>query len=260
MLPRSALRPPCCNSRPGPQQLLSVNLKSFRLRRCPATCNKQSDYDERDISSLEATQIRNIVLATAVCCAFVSNVGAARAESQNWIPRRHHRHIGERFTDTWADTIVEAEHATASRVRDLERQLEQERKRADSEAVRRREAEGKLKVLTLQQKAASRSVDDDTILSIKVAGADITGPLAFLLLFGGVYFGWQRSTTAAAQQRKGRWVYDRSLGGKKIWVPYAEGQLPEQLTEAAFGELASKAAIKAAAQRKRQQPYQPPPW
>eukprot|EP00878_Enallax_costatus_P032758 GHUV01036024.1.p1 GENE.GHUV01036024.1~~GHUV01036024.1.p1 ORF type:complete len:219 (+),score=46.72 GHUV01036024.1:134-790(+) len=216
MLPRSALRPPRCNSKPGSQQLLSTTSPKRRLRRCQATCSKQPVHDEPDISSLNATQIRNVVLATAVCCAFVSNVGVARAESQNWVPRRHHRHIGERFTDTWADTIVEAEHATASRVRDLERQLEQERKRADSEAARRREAEGKLKVLTLQQKAASRSADDDTMLSIKVAGADITGPLAFLLLFGGVYYGWQRSTMAAAKQRKGRWVYDRSLGGKRV--------------------------------------------
>jgi hypothetical protein len=115
------------------------------------------------------------------------------------MPRRHHRHIGERFTDTWADSIVEVraclemmltltlscpwqacvgldvlqqlalhmragpscqcrhasarcprhdatprnasrfvllvllvvEHATVTRVRDLEKQLDAERKRAD---------------------------------------------------------------------------------------------------------------------------------
>jgi hypothetical protein len=49
--------------------------------------------------------LRTAVIATAVCCAFVRNVGAARADG--WVPRRHHRHIGERFTDTWADSIVE---------------------------------------------------------------------------------------------------------------------------------------------------------
>lgn len=46
----------------------------------------------------------------------------------------------------------------------------------------------------------------------------------------------------------------------QIWVPYDDGQLPEQLTETAFAELASTAAGKAAAKRKQQEPYQPPPW
>jgi hypothetical protein len=53
-------------------------------------------------------------------------------------------------------------------------------------------------------------------LSIKVAGADVTGPLAFLLLFGGIYAAWSSSTAAKARQQQGRWVYDRGLGGKKV--------------------------------------------
>lgn len=59
------------------------------------------------LDAQQQQQLRVAVVATAVCCAFVSNVGAARA-ADSWIPRRHHRHIGERFTDTWADSIVEA--------------------------------------------------------------------------------------------------------------------------------------------------------
>lgn len=58
-------------------------------------------------SQQQRQQLHTAVIATAVCCAFVSNVGLARAASENWMPRRHHRHIGERFTDTWADSIVE---------------------------------------------------------------------------------------------------------------------------------------------------------
>jgi hypothetical protein len=73
-------------------------------RQCIAAASKQSD---RSLSEQEGDVLRKAVLATAVCCAFASNVGAARADSQNWVPRRHHRHIGERFTDTWADSIVE---------------------------------------------------------------------------------------------------------------------------------------------------------
>lgn len=46
----------------------------------------------------------------------------------------------------------------------------------------------------------------------------------------------------------------------QVWVPYAEGSLPEGLTDAAFDELASRAASKAAAQRKQQLPYQAPAW
>lgn len=38
----------------------------------------------------------------------------------------------------------------------------------------------------------------------------------FLLLGLGAYFGYTRGNLAGGQQAKGRWVYDRSLGGKKV--------------------------------------------
>lgn len=66
------------------------------------------------------------------------------------------------------------------------------------------------------QKSIKKVADDDVWVQIKVAGADVTAPLAFLLLMGGVYYGWDRSNAAAARQKRGRWVYDRSLGGKKV--------------------------------------------
>lgn len=52
----------------------------------------------------------------------------------------------------------------------------------------------------------------------------------------------------------------------QVWVPYKTGaaagssDLPEQLSDAAFEELTSKAARLAAEQRRREQPYQPPSW
>jgi hypothetical protein len=79
-----------------------------QLTKCAAASQQQNSSDQEawHLAPQQQQQLRTAVLATAVCVAFVSNVSAARA-SDNWIPRRHHRHIGERFTDTWADSIVE---------------------------------------------------------------------------------------------------------------------------------------------------------
>lgn len=68
---------------------------------------------------------------------------------------------------------------------------------------------------------SSRSAyDEDALLSIRLLGADVTGPLTFVLLAAA---GWQAYTndlygqlTGRRGGRKGRWVYDRSLGGKKV--------------------------------------------
>lgn len=80
-----------------------------RLVQCPAGARQQNSScwdQEGNLGAEQQQRLRTAVIATAVCCAFVSNVAAARA-SDSWVPRRHHRHIGERFTDTWADSIVE---------------------------------------------------------------------------------------------------------------------------------------------------------
>jgi len=81
-----------------------------RLVQCSAGAGQQNSSSSCDqeghIGPEQQQRLRTAVIATAVCCAFVSNVAAARA-SDSWVPRRHHRHIGERFTDTWADSIVE---------------------------------------------------------------------------------------------------------------------------------------------------------
>jgi hypothetical protein len=44
----------------------------------------------------------------------------------------------------------------------------------------------------------------------------VAGPLVFLLLGLGAYFGYTRGSLTGRQQAKGKWVYDRSLGGKKV--------------------------------------------
>jgi hypothetical protein len=68
---------------------------------------------------------------------------------------------------------------------------------------------------------SSRSFDEDVPLSIRLLGADITGPLTFVLLLAGGWHAWNtdligRLTGRQGFGRRGRWVYDRSLGGKKV--------------------------------------------
>lgn len=41
----------------------------------------------------------------------------------------------------------------------------------------------------------------------------------FLLLGLGAYFGYTQGGLSGKQAAKGRWVYDRSLGGKKVRFP-----------------------------------------
>jgi hypothetical protein len=42
------------------------------------------------------------------------------------------------------------------------------------------------------------------------------GPLVFLTLGLGAYLGYTQGGLSGKQAAKGRWVYDRSLGGKKV--------------------------------------------
>ncbi|KIZ01654.1 hypothetical protein MNEG_6302 [Monoraphidium neglectum] len=116
--------------------------------------------------------------------------------------------------------------------------------------------------------------DEDALLSIRVLGADITGPLTFGLLLAG---GWQAYRTDLLGQltgrrrgRKGRWVYDRGLGGKRVWVPAeseegGSGKLPDHMSDVDFSALAAVAATKAAAgsgsaAQQAAAHYEPPAW
>jgi hypothetical protein len=46
--------------------------------------------------------------ASLLACSLALQAAAPAAASETtWKPRRHHRGIGERFSDTWADAIVE---------------------------------------------------------------------------------------------------------------------------------------------------------
>ena len=56
---------------------------------------------------LDLGPLGKALTAAAAVVVLTGGVGAARADDSAWKPRRHHRHIGERFTDTWADAIAE---------------------------------------------------------------------------------------------------------------------------------------------------------
>jgi hypothetical protein len=66
-----------------------------------------------------------------------------------------------------------------------------------------------------------RRYDEDAFLSVRFLGADVTGLLTFGLLVAGGYYAWSndlvgRLTGRSGFGRKGKWVFDRSLGGKKV--------------------------------------------
>lgn len=180
------------------------------------------------------------VLAASLAAASAASIAApppARAADAvvSWKPRRHHRHIGERFTDRWADAVAEAEEQGRERVRDLERRLAAANARADGEAATRKAAEARLRQVQ-QSQAVSRGgrggggYYDEWPIALRVAGADVT---PFLLVGAAVYAWWRAHSSGALaewtggrlgasgrrRRRGGRWVYDRSLGGKRVWVP-----------------------------------------
>jgi hypothetical protein len=73
---------------------------------------------------------------------------------------------------------------------------------------------------------------DEGGFSLKVLGAELAGPLAWLLLFGTAFALFRADLVlellgGKKASRRGRWVFDRSLGGKKVhmlcWLPACAG-------------------------------------
>ncbi|KAI8469449.1 MAG: hypothetical protein J3K34DRAFT_279684 [Monoraphidium minutum] len=251
---------------------LRGRLAAQQPRRLPPRAGSRPDHPCVE-DGVDFGHLGKALIAAAAAVALTGcTAGAARADS-GWRPRRHHRHIGERYADDWADVIVEGQENDRQTIRDLQRQLAQERRRADDEATKRLAAEQKARAATLQQ-ASRAAFDDDGLLSIRLLGADVTGPLTFALLLGGGWYAYTNDLvgqlTGRRRGRKGRWVYDRSLGGKKVWVPElvegeGEGQLPDHMSNADFESLAATAASKAASSggggaAAREDQWEPPAW
>ncbi|GLI60427.1 hypothetical protein VaNZ11_002580 [Volvox africanus] len=185
-------------------------------------------------ASLSQTQISHLgkasklLAVTAVAYHIAFSCNAARAEDRPWKPRRHLRRMGERFTDSWAEDLVEErESAREKRQEDvrLERLRLAELREADHRRIREEEA------------ALKRRAQEIMIREYDAARA---GGLPFKLMFRGtdfaplvVWSGILAALVAAYRSRfltwltagpgrrtaGGKWVYDRSLGGRKVWVP-----------------------------------------
>ncbi|GIL60426.1 hypothetical protein Vafri_15018 [Volvox africanus] len=201
----------------------------------PSGSGRAADSAEpRPEASLSQTQISHLgkvsklLAVTAVTYHLAFSCNAARAEDRPWKPRRHLRRMGERFTDSWAEELVE-ERESAREKRQEEVRLESlrlaELREADYRRIRDEEA-------ALKRRAQE--------IMIREYDAARTGGLPFRLMFQGTDFAplvvWSgilavlvaayRSRlltwlTAGRGRRTagGKWVYDRSLGGRKVWVP-----------------------------------------
>ncbi len=87
-----------------------------RPRRGPALHSATLRPEESSTSSTEGSEAAGLwqaVAVTAVVSSATANVGAARADTGDWKPRRHHRHMGERYTANWAAAVVQVGALTA---------------------------------------------------------------------------------------------------------------------------------------------------
>lgn len=95
----------CTYQLPSRRQTL-VAPSQCKLRVLALAAQQRHDTSTQPAPRDATASLYTAATAVAVICSFAANVQAARAQG-TWKPRRHHRHIGERFTDTWADAIVE---------------------------------------------------------------------------------------------------------------------------------------------------------
>lgn len=60
--------------------------------------------------------------------------------------------------------------------------------------------------------------DDEPLLSLRIGGAEVGPLLQFGLLLGGAVWLFKRGVLnrGAAGSKRGKWVLDRSLGGKRV--------------------------------------------
>ncbi|GLC33970.1 hypothetical protein PLESTM_000139300 [Pleodorina starrii] len=190
--------------------------------------------DARPDSGLSQTQISQLgkasklLAATAVVYHIAFSGSAARAEDRPWKPRRHYRRMGERFTSTWAEEIVEEqesareqrqEEARLARIRLAEqREADERRIRQDEEALKRRAQE----IMIREHEAAKTG---GLPFKLVVRGTDFAPLVVWAAILGALVAAYRSRLltwlTSGPSRRPagGKWVYDRSLGGRKVWVP-----------------------------------------
>jgi len=156
--------------------------------------------------------------------------------------------LGERFEDSWAHDIVQVEENEFERkLAEKERLAALRRKREEEEARQfklKQEEQMKRAKQIIAEAAATKA---EPALSLKVGGYDVL-PVLFWGGVGAAVLLASRALFVATTKRgrgEGKWVYDRSLGGKKVWVP--TGSSPgaverPAIADAEFDRLASIAA------------------
>ncbi|KAJ9517899.1 hypothetical protein QJQ45_004187 [Haematococcus lacustris] len=165
---------------------------------------------------------------TIIVSTLVGGVHSARAHEIAWRPRRHYRRLDERFSSNWAAELVEEEDRAGDAKAKEQRQAAQLRRQAEeAEATRRRSEEAarrrKAEEMLAKELAAARRTSS-LPFSIQIAGHE----MAPAIVYGGAALlalsALKAAVSAAGAARskpgrgKGKWVYDRSLGGKKVWV------------------------------------------
>lgn len=78
----------------------------------PANSSPQNSngckHNSSDESELKFERVATVAGATIIINTLVAGVKAVNAGERNWKPRRHYRRLDERFSDKWADELVQA--------------------------------------------------------------------------------------------------------------------------------------------------------
>ena len=128
--------------------------------------------------------------------------------------------MDERIPEDWAMEVAEKEVEQQEIVR-RERKLavEQARKKKEAE-IAKKKADEEARILRGQQILAQTEARKDLPFSLKVGGTELVPYLIWAMVFGAVAMISRAVMERISDGRRtgGRWVYDRSLGGKKVWV------------------------------------------
>lgn len=150
---------------------------------------------------------------------------ANAADGYVWKPRRHHRRMGEHLSDHWAEDTVEKEEQVNQHLYLQQRADELAREQALQEAEMKRQAKAAMAEKAVTQVYVSPAQQAKSAVPADVSAfADFSGTLVWIMFLGAAFWVYQSNFFANLFTRirnpsSGKWVYDRSLGGKQVWVP-----------------------------------------
>ncbi|KAG1675122.1 hypothetical protein FOA52_003345 [Chlamydomonas sp. UWO 241] len=239
---RSAMR------RHAAPALSSQRLPSLRSMP-PRTSDSQGDV----AVAVEALDYRGLALGTTIIsmCAIIS-AGVARpaaAEERAWKPRRHFRRMGERIGDDWAEQAVELEETAKEQTSAHSRYIQDFRRTQQEEEFRRMKSEQDARVKRANQLMSQPDAARNLPFSVKVGNTELVPYMFWLAVFGVVAYTTRNMWGAMRKgSRGGRWVYDRSMGGKKVWVSDSPSDLDTlsgrvAVRSAEFDRLVTVAAV-----------------